>query len=168
MLTCDGRSIAGVTDGSSNTILCVEDASRAHPSVGAFGAASSRPSPVASANNAFPVDGLSGSGVPFPGARRVYDWADPDAVANGFSGPSNDTLNKVAKFNNNPNPIGGPANCPWTVNNCGPNDEPFGYHGGGVNAVMGDGSVRFIRDGVDFRTLKYSVGATDGQIVNLD
>ncbi len=168
MLTCEGRSIAAVSDGSSNTILCVEDVSRSHPSVGAFGSASSRLSPVASGNNAFPVDGLSGGGVTFSGARRVYAWADPDAVANGFSGPSNDTLNRVAKFNNNPNPIGGPANCPWTVNNCGPNDEPFGFHGGGVNAVMGDGSVRFIRDGINYITLKYSVGATDGQIVNLD
>ena len=49
-----------------------------------------------------------------------------------------------------------------------PNDEPFSYHSGGLNAVMGDGSVRFIRDGIDFRVLKYSVGATDGRVVSLD
>ncbi len=169
MLNCDGRTLNGVTDGTSNTILCVEDASRAHPSVGVFGSSSSRPSPTTAAGtNAFPVNGLSGAGVAFSGARRVYAWADPDAVANGFSGPSNASGSRVARFNNYATPIGGPSACPWTVNNCGPNDEPFAYHSGGVNAVMGDGSVRFIRDGIDFRTLKYAVGATDGVVVTLE
>lgn len=169
MLTCDSRTISQVTDGSSNTILCLEDASRAHPSVATFGSSSSRPSPTtATGTNAFPVNGLSGSGATFSGARRVYAWADPDTVGNGFSGPSNATGSRVAKFNNYATPIGGPAQCPWTINNCGPNDEPFSYHSGGVNAVMGDGSVRFIRDGIDFRVLKYSVGATDGMNVTLN
>ncbi|HVL11077.1 MAG TPA: DUF1559 domain-containing protein [Gemmata sp.] len=169
MLTCEGRTLVGVSDGTSNTFLCVEDASRAHPSVGTFGSASSRPSPTTALGvNAFPVDGLSGSGVPFSGARRVYSWADPDTVANGFSGPSNDLVNKVAKFNNNATPIGGPSNCRWTVNNCGPNDEPFGFHGGGINVCMGDGSVRFVRDSISYQVLKYSVGATDGVVINLD
>ncbi len=168
-LTCEGRSIVGIVDGSSNTILCVEDASRAHPSIGIFGSSSSRPSPTtATGTNAFPIDGLSGAGVPFTGGRRVYSWADPDTVANGFSGPSNATSSKVASFNNYRTPIGGPSTCPWTVNNCGPNDEPFSYHTGGVNAVMGDGSVRFIADGINFRILKCAVGATDGQIVSLN
>ncbi len=169
MLTCEGRTIVGVTDGTSNTFLCVEDASRAHPSVGVFGSASSRPSPTTAGGfNAFPVDGLSGSGATITGARRVYSWADPDTVANGFSGPSNSTGSRVASFNNYPNPIGGPPECRWTINNCGPNDEPFSFHTGGINVVMGDGSVRFVRDGINYRVLKYSVGATDGQIVTLD
>jgi prepilin-type N-terminal cleavage/methylation domain-containing protein len=169
MLTCEGRSINGVTDGSSNTFLCVEDASRAHPNVGTFGSSSSRPSPTtATGTNAFPVNGLSGSGAVITGARRVYSWADPDTVANGFSGPSNSTGSQVAKFNNYANPIGGPAECRWTINTGGPNDEPFSFHTGGINVVMGDGAVRFVRDSVDFRVLKYTVGATDGQVVNLN
>jgi prepilin-type N-terminal cleavage/methylation domain-containing protein/prepilin-type processing-associated H-X9-DG protein len=168
MLTCDGRTIEGVTDGTSNTILCVEDAARAHPNVSNFGSFSSRPSPTPTANNAFPIEGRSGTNTPFTHARRVYAWADPDAVANGFSGPSNATGSRVARFNNYPTPIGGPPECRWSINNCGPNDEPFSFHNGGVNAVMGDGSVRFIRDGVHFRVLKYITGATDGVVVNLD
>ena len=94
---------------------------------------------------------------------------DPDAFGNGFSGPSKQTGGAgVAKINNNANPTGGPSTCLWSVNNCGPNDEPFSFHGGGVNVTMGDGSVRFIKDTINARTLKYAIGATDGQIISLD
>ena len=48
------------------------------------------------------------------------------------------------------------------------NDEAFSFHSGGVNAVMGDGSVRFIRDSIDALTLRYLVAATDGKVFNLD
>ena len=36
----------------------------------------------------------------------------------------------------------GSAQCPWTVQNCGANDEAFSFHGGGCNSVFVDGSVR--------------------------
>jgi prepilin-type N-terminal cleavage/methylation domain-containing protein/prepilin-type processing-associated H-X9-DG protein len=164
-LTCDGRPINGITDGTANTILCLEDASRAHPNVATFGAQSARPSPTkVTSTNAFPIAGSGGETQ----ARRVFAWADPDTVANGFSGPSNSTGSKVARINQNATPMGGPSTCPWTTNNCGPNDEPFAFHTGGVNAVMADGSVRFIRDSATFIVLKYSIGATDGQVVTLD
>ncbi len=168
LLTCDGRKTAQVTDGSSNTILCIEDAGRTHPSIANFGSYSARPSPTTALGvNAIPIDGMTGSGSTFSGARRVYAWADPDTVANGVSGPSNALGNRVARINNYAYPIGGPPECRWIVNNCGPNDEPFSFHPGGVNAVMGDGSVRFIRDSIDYLTLKYIVGATDGRTINL-
>ena len=169
MLTCDGRKLNGVLDGTSNTILCVEDASRSHPSVSMYGAYSSRVSPVASP--ADPIQGQSGSGSLFANGRRVYAWADPDATTNGFSGPSNAAApcSKVAAFNNNADPLGGPPCCQWSINNCGPNDEPFGFHPGGVNAVMGDGSVRFIVNGLDPLILKALAGATDGKVIpNID
>ena len=159
MCSCDGRTIVGVTDGSSNTILCIEDAGRAHPSAGTFASLSSRPSPNG--------EGPAWSGGS-SGGRRMYAWADPDAGTNGLSGPSNSLGSRVARVNNNASPIGGPPECRWSANNCGPNDEPFSFHSGGVNCVMGDGSVRFIRDSVDALTLKYLAGATDGQIVKLD
>jgi prepilin-type processing-associated H-X9-DG protein len=52
-------------------------------------------------------------------------------------------------INNNSTPLNGPVNCPWTLNNCGPNDEPFSFHTGGAMAVFGDGSVRMVRDSTD-------------------
>ncbi len=60
--------------------------------------------------------------------------------------------------------IGGPTTCPWQTNNCGPNDEHFAFHNGGVNAVMGDGSVRFVAETIDGVAVKWLVGARDGQL----
>ena len=151
------------SDGTSNTIMIVEDAGRAYTTVGTFGSGSSRPSPLT--NSPKPAIGDVASNA---NARRVYAWADPDAFANGFSGPSNSTGSKVAKINNNATPVGGPTTCSWKTNNCGPNDEPFSFHTGGVTGVMGDGSVRFIRDSIDPIVFKYAIGATDGQTTDLD
>jgi prepilin-type N-terminal cleavage/methylation domain-containing protein/prepilin-type processing-associated H-X9-DG protein len=159
MLTCDLRTIAQVSDGSSNTILCIEDAGRAHPNAGVWGSLSTRPSP----NGEGPA-WTGGSS----GGRRMYAWADPDTVTNGVSGPSNSLADRTAKINNYPNPIGGPPECRWSQNNCGPNDEPFSFHSGGVNCLMGDGSVRFIRDSIPPLTLKWLAGADDGQTFTID
>ncbi len=150
------------TDGMTNTIMVIEDAGRAYTDVARFGSGSSRPSPVT------PTHSANGDPTQPTGARRVYAWADPDAFGNGFSGPSNSTSDKTARINNNASPTGGPSSCLWSVNNCGPNDEPFSFHGGGVNATMGDGSVRFIKETVSPIILKYAIGATDGKLVSLD
>ena len=166
MLSCDKNwGISAVIDGTSNTLLCIEDAGRAYgggPTIAAvpkFGSLSSRPSPITTDTQA-PYYGTS-----TPDGRRMYAWADPDAAANGYSGPSNATGSKVAGINNYKTPIGGPTECPWTTNNCGPNDEPFSFHTGGCQAVMGDGSVRFLSENMDAVVLKYLVGCQDGKVI---
>lgn len=160
MLTCDKGGFGRVSDGTSNTILCIEDAGRAHPNVGSFGALSARKTPVSGA--ADPIAMASGGD-----GRRMFAWADADAVTNGFSGPSNAIApaSRRAGINNYSTPIGGPPECRWSVNNCGPNDEPFSFHTGGVNATMGDGSVQFISSSTDVLVLKWLVGANDGRVV---
>lgn len=162
MLDCENATFAGTTDGTANTILCIEDASRSHPLVTQFGALSNRPSPVPSSEEAPWTGGATGG-------RRVFAWADPDCVGNGYSGPNgaSDPSKRLAKFNNNKSPIGGPVWCPWTVNNCGPNDEPFAFHPGGVNCAMGDGSVRFFSDNVEPLITKMLVGRNDGGVFNM-
>ena len=75
---------------------------------------------------------------------------------------------RQARINNYASPVGGPVECRWSVNNCGPNDEPFAFHTGGANATLGDGSVRFLSASTDPVTLKFMVGANDGQIVTWD
>jgi prepilin-type processing-associated H-X9-DG protein len=167
MLNCEGGTFSNVLDGTSNTFLCLEDGSRSHPSVGKFGAYSSRVSPVSSP--ADPIQGQSGGGALFANARRVFAWADPDAVTNGFSGPSNaaSSASRTAVVNNHKTPIGGPAGCPWITNNCGPNDEPFSFHPGGINALLGDGSVRYLPETTDTLVLKWLCGVNDGQAIAL-
>lgn len=159
MLDCDGGGVNRVTDGTSHTILWIEDAGRAHPETDSFGVFSTRFTPVSSA--ADPINNASG-----PNGRRAFAWADADAVSNGYSGPSNATGSKVAQLNNYSQPEGGPPECLWSTNNCGLNDEPFSFHSGGVNVTMGDGSVRFMADSIDGVIIKWLVGAEDGQMIN--
>lgn len=159
MLNCDKGGVNRVTDGTSKTILWIEDAGRAHPEVASFGVFSTRFTPVSGA--ADPINNSTG-----PNGRRAFAWADADAVSNGYSGPSNATGSKVAQLNNYATPEGGPEACPWSTNNCGLNDEPFSFHPGGLNVAMGDGSVRYMADSTDGVLIKWLVGADDGQLPN--
>jgi prepilin-type N-terminal cleavage/methylation domain-containing protein/prepilin-type processing-associated H-X9-DG protein len=100
--------------------------------------------------------------------RSAWRWAEPD-TSNGVSGPGNgiygdSRLGKV--INNNAQPFGGPAGCPWTNNNCGPNDEPFSFHNAGCNVLFMDGTVRFIRDDVDQTTFKRLITPIEQKAAN--
>lgn len=163
MLNCEGGGFSRVQDGTSNTVMIIEDAGRAHPNVAAFGSLSTRFTPVSSA--ADPINMSTGGN-----GRRVFAWIDADAAANGVSGPHNAIApgSRQARINQYASPIGGPVQCRWSVNNCGPNDEPFAFHTGGANATAGDGSVRFMSASTDAVVLKFMVGANDGQIVSTE
>ncbi len=161
-LSCDGRAVVGITDGSSNTILVIEDAGRTHPSQGTR-TASTRSLPSIQSQTADSFD--AGTVI---NARRVSAWADPDAFANGLSGPPMGTDRGGKVFNQSGTPFGGGTNCPWATNNCGPNDEPYGFHTGGLNACMADGSVRFLRDNIAPLVAKALASANGGETVNID
>ncbi len=162
MLDCEGSRLASTVDGTSNTVLLIEDAGRAHPNVARFGALSARKTPVSTP--AFPVNMMTG-----PLGRHMYAWADADAVTNGYSGPSNAIApaSRTAMINNYSTVIGGPPECLWSVNNCGPNDEPYAFHGAGANAGMGDGSVKFLSANTDGVVLKWLVGRNDSRTVEV-
>jgi prepilin-type processing-associated H-X9-DG protein len=162
-LSCDkGWGLQSITDGTTNTFLCIEDAGRAHPTAGQFASLSTRPAVIAD-------DTVQWSGGS-TGGRRMYAWADPDSVTNGLSGPSNAIApgSRLMRINQYKTPLGGPPECRWANNNCGPNDEPFSFHNGGVNAVMGDGSVRFVSEDSDWRVLKSLAASQDGLVVQVD
>lgn len=160
MLDCEGGKLASTIDGSSNTLLLIEDAGRANPVVQKFGALSARKTPVSTP--AFPVNMMTGSN-----GRHMYAWADADANTNGYSGPSNAIGDRTAKINNYGNIVGGPPECLWSINNCGPNDEPFAFHGAGCNAAFGDGAVKFLSANTDGVILKWMVGRNDSQVYEM-
>jgi len=156
-----GRKITGITDGGSNTIGLFEDVGRGNATWG-----------TEQGKAAYAYNGAN---------RYIARWAEPDG-SNGVSGPpyldgttttAEGTVSGVAGvakyLNNNNYPIGGVgSNCPWSTNNCGPNDEPFSFHTGVVGAVFGDGHVQFISDKVGFATLKALVTADAGDQVGTD
>jgi prepilin-type processing-associated H-X9-DG protein len=69
--------------------------------------------------------------------RASWRWAEPDNTS-GVSKP----------VNNNRTPFGGPASCPWTNHDCGPNNEIFSFHAGGAHVAFLDGHVRFLRESI--------------------
>jgi prepilin-type N-terminal cleavage/methylation domain-containing protein/prepilin-type processing-associated H-X9-DG protein len=157
MLRCDYFTFAGCIDGLSNTIAVCEDSGRTDPRVG-IGTFSHYASFVPAGARA---DSLN---IPFVGARRVSAWADAD-TANGVSGPPNAAVGALlGVVNQNSSPIGGPPTCPWQLNNCGPNDEPFSLHPGGMNAVFGDGSVRWVNSSISPQSMRCLVTAAGGEV----
>ena len=116
-------------------------------------------------------------------AHGVWRWADADASGSGISGPFGNNATAPytgAVINQNNSQVGGVpiadisspstsgingangTNCSWTQNNCGANDEPFGFHTGGCNCVMVDGSVRFLSKSLDAPTLRHLVTRSEG------
>ena len=158
-----GNKISAVKDGTSCTIAIIEDSVLGGTS-GAYVWATQMIG-AAPGNDATQMIG---------GKSTPNRWADPDS-GSGVSGPPTQdpssalylagTKSKVV--NQNKFPLGGPAACPWTTNNCGPNDEPFSYHVGGVHAVMVDGSVRFLSENLDTQVIRRLISREDGEVIGV-
>jgi prepilin-type N-terminal cleavage/methylation domain-containing protein len=158
--------ISAVIDGTSKTVALIEDAGRNN-------ATYIKSDKYKSGQNLDPQ--LTGIGIPvqvdtgtdhtsYPGYRAVARWAEPN-TGNGVSGPPNATAGSLkGVINQNGQPLGGPADCQWSTNNCGPNDEPFSFHTGGAIAVFADSSTHFINDQIEPVTMRYLV--TRGEGVN--
>jgi prepilin-type processing-associated H-X9-DG protein len=146
--------MSAISDGTSNTIMIIEDAGRIHQSLkfpgGAGGSISTYDDPTCTSGNGDATD-CAGTGNKRGVAAR---WADQDATGSGVSGPPNAVATWSSFINQNATPTGGPVDCPWSQNNCGLNDEPFSFHPGGCNAVFADGSVRFLGENIDARTMR--------------
>jgi prepilin-type processing-associated H-X9-DG protein len=142
---------AVVVDGLSKTIGMLEDVGRNE-----FFYAARYPDPVVAAGGA--GDLLPSGGL----MRNSFRWAEP-ASATTVGGPTGATYPYSGKIlNNNAHPFGGPTTCLWTTADCGPNDEPFSFHGGGVNCLFMDAHVSFIRDDVDPIALRRMLTAQEG------
>ena len=146
-LRIGGSTPGDITDGLSKTIAMLEDVGRSE-----------------TFNTQKYVDPAGVDLLPAGSTfRNAWRWAEPD-TGNGVSsypGAKYGDAN-LRIVNNFAAPYGGPAACPWTTNNCGVNDEPFGFHGGGVNAVFMDGHVSFIRENISPIVMRYLLTPTEG------
>ena len=165
-----GNAISYITDGTSNTVAIFEDSGRlAGGSNGKYSATTT----ALGAGNTITTAGFitvaGGSGPLCTGANTGNTcpnrWIDGDN-GNGVSGPPTASWNggtgNSAVINNNKGAAGAAA-CPYTTNNCGPNDEPFSLHTGGVHALMCDGAVKFISENTDLQVIRRASDPTDGE-----
>jgi prepilin-type processing-associated H-X9-DG protein len=147
--------IAEITDGTSNTIAIGEDAGRDER----FTSPYTEIDPVAGGDSR--GQGPAGGGSI---ARRYWRWADPDN-AYGVSGAPNNKyrpMNEIASYGPTPGPLGTKGN------NAGANDELFSFHSGGINVLMADGSVKFIKDSINVVTLRAIVSLKGQEAVSAD
>jgi len=151
-------NIAEITDGTSNTIALIECAGRdeRYLSQYADGYAAD------TSNVGYPYF-ARGSGVP-KGQHRFWRWADP-GNAFGVSGQPNNPA-PVAQFVRESSAW--PTTSPTQGGNGGANEEPFAYHPGGVNALMGDGSVRFIKSTINLAAFRGAITLNGGEVVSAD
>jgi prepilin-type N-terminal cleavage/methylation domain-containing protein/prepilin-type processing-associated H-X9-DG protein len=146
-----GVRITDVTDGSSNTLMVVEDGGRpawyssrglvtSGPAIGTYQAGANGPAP-------------QGGGA----------WADPlNYIATNGSDPSGSGIAAGGDFFGIP-----PA--PWTcAMNCSNDSEIFAFHPGGCNVAMGDGSVRFMVNGVTMNQMAALLSRAGGEVIDFD
>ena len=156
MLKNGKTAIAEIVDGTSNTIALIECAGRDERFVSQYADG------YAPGNSIGYPFATRGSGVP-TGQHRFWRWADP-GNAFGISGQPN-----------NPAPITSVRETsPWPTTSVsagqqgGANEEPFAFHSGGVNALFGDGSVRFIKSTINLAAFRYILTLNGGEVVSAD
>ena len=112
-----------------------------------------RPSPPPPATDPFWTSEFFDFGV------DPYEKSDPNSPY--FQNKPGPYVNQTAT------PVGGSSStCPWSVNNCGPNDEPFSSHNGGCYVGFVDGHVTFLKNDVPGDVLRYLCIPDDGRSID--
>ncbi len=155
--------IAEITDGTSNTIAIAEDAGRDPRYVSPYTEAYYDGTNARPCYGTGPAPGTctNGGTVSVTAPRRYWRWAEPDQ-SYGVSGQPNN------KFRPDNEGVDWPATLVTKGNNAGNNDELFSFHPGGINALFGDGSVRFIKDSISVVTLRGLVTLKGGEVLSSD
>jgi prepilin-type N-terminal cleavage/methylation domain-containing protein/prepilin-type processing-associated H-X9-DG protein len=176
MLKQSKTTIAEVTDGTSNTIMVAEDAGRdpryqSPYTRGQNNAAGAAPvgTPAAFPGGTVPYNVLNPADNGL--FLRYWRWSEAD---NGFgvSGQVNNNASQASLgYCTTPWSAGSCNNAQGSVvsgNNCAANDEIFGYHPGGANAVFGDGSVHFLKATTNVVVLRGLVTLNGGEVLSSD
>jgi len=131
--------IMSVFDGLSNTILFIEDAGRP---------------------NNWRRTASSPRTEVFPSLSDQLGWASPDGGVMSVDGCNSNT--------GNVNGGSAPLTSANAIINCNNDSEPFSFHPGGVNACMGDGSIRFISERISAKAFAAMCTARGGEINYLE
>jgi prepilin-type N-terminal cleavage/methylation domain-containing protein/prepilin-type processing-associated H-X9-DG protein len=187
VMTSFGNRTGDITDGLSKTIAIAEDVGRqdqmtspyTDPISGSTGTGQRGFWRWAEPDNGFGVSGdplatVDQKGTPetsFTGTIRAinnhatpFGGGDPAGLPNGQ--PSCNW--NVGYGNAVAPPVNITGSTPYSDytggynNNCGPNDEIFGFHGNGANVVFMDGHVTFLSADMTSIVVRYLVTANEG------
>ncbi len=140
-----GNKIGSVTDGLSNTLLVIESAGR--PQI----FRNSKPF------GTVPTNKTNGGGWCRPASDLEFAPSTPDGTT----------------YVNGTCAIGCTNGYDYPTYNIAPygtegTSQPYSFHTGGINALFGDGSVRFVRSSLTAATFAALVTRTGGEVVTLD
>jgi prepilin-type N-terminal cleavage/methylation domain-containing protein/prepilin-type processing-associated H-X9-DG protein len=151
-------AISEAVDGTSNTVALIECAGRDERFVSQF-ADGYGYSAAAPTDPRYPLP-ARGAGVT-TGPHRFWRWADP-GNAFGTSGQPNNPGKPTNEG------VSWPSTTATAGNQAGQNEEPFSFHAGGVNALFGDGSVRFIKNSISLAAFRAILTLNGGDVVSAD
>jgi prepilin-type N-terminal cleavage/methylation domain-containing protein/prepilin-type processing-associated H-X9-DG protein len=151
-------AIAEITDGTSNTIAMIECAGRDERFLSQYADGYVSQNPI---GYPYPV---RGQGVSTAGPHRFWRWADP-GNAFGVSGQPNNNAPILTYVRENSS---WPTSSVTAGGQGQANEEAFSYHPGGVNALFGDGSVRFIKSTINLAAFRYILTLNGGEVVSAD
>jgi prepilin-type N-terminal cleavage/methylation domain-containing protein/prepilin-type processing-associated H-X9-DG protein len=149
--------MVAITDGTSNTIMVVEDAGRP----GWYGSKGVASEPAIGGYT--PALGTYQGGVLGPAPQGGGAWADPlNYNATNGADPSGSGIAAGGGF------LGIPP-APWScANGCSNDSEIFAFHSGGSNMVFGDGSVRFVKNGLTMNQMQALLSRAGGEVISFD
>jgi prepilin-type processing-associated H-X9-DG protein len=146
--------ITDITDGTSNTIMFSEDGGRPawYSSKG-----------IVPGDGFIPNLGSYTGGAAGPCPQGGGAWADPlNYFATNGSDPSGSGIAAGGNFDGIP-----PA--PWSCAlNCSNDSEMFSFHTGGCNNCFGDGSVRFLGNGITMSQMQALLSRAGGEVISFD
>jgi prepilin-type N-terminal cleavage/methylation domain-containing protein len=167
--------VSNATDGTSKTVIFFEDSGRnvqnggkREPKVGGNTDWTRGKGVVIVSGDSDWIDGTSSDFIAGQGVTLgtcPNRWADSDNASGVSGSPDTESVTTGRKIiNNNISPVGGPSACPWTTNNCGPNDEPFSTHAGDIaTAGFADGSVKILSGSLDAQIIRQLSDPNDGE-----
>jgi prepilin-type N-terminal cleavage/methylation domain-containing protein/prepilin-type processing-associated H-X9-DG protein len=148
--------LAECLDGLSQTVIIAEDAGRDATYVSQYaedyyGGQGNAPTRT--------VPGFSqGAG------RRFWRWAEPHCSL-GVSGGINNRsrpMHEQTEFQTSPGTL------QTAGNKAGNNQALFSFHPGGTNALLGDGSVKFLKESMSVVTLRGLISLKGGEVISAD